>query len=365
MRILMTTDTVGGVWTFTQELATGLLQRGCTLVLVSFGRSPSLAQQEWTEEITRIWPNSFRYKASEAPLEWMRNNERAYSDAAPFLNEIAVEFRPNILLSSQYCFGALPLAIPKLLVAHSDVLSWAEFSQGGSLADSPWLRNYISLVQNGLAAADSVVAPTRWMLNALGAHFTLPSKTGVIPNGRTIVDGRPSPRKLQAVTAGRLWDEAKNIALLRHVQYPIPIFIAGEDRPTAAVAVPPNVNFTGALPAEDLHTLFRGSSIYICPSLYEPFGLAPLEAALCGCAVLANDIPSLREVWQDGALYFSGATELTALLRQLSQNPQQLNAARWNSFRRAQSFSSERMADSYLQLFRNALNRAHEAVYAA
>ena len=46
------------------------------------------------------------------------------------------------------------------------------------------------------------------------------------------------------------------------------------------------------------------AAIYIATSKYEPFGLAPLEAALSRCAIVANDIPSLREVWEDAALYF-------------------------------------------------------------
>ena len=53
----------------------------------------------------------------------------------------------------------------------------------------------------------------------------------------------------------------------------------------------------GPLAEEDLLALFQESAIYLCTSRYEPFGLAPLEAALCGCAVVANDIESLREVW--------------------------------------------------------------------
>lgn len=365
MRILMTTDTVGGVWTFTQELASGLLRRGCAVTLVSFGRTPSPIQQEWCDETTHAWHGSFRYIASEAPLEWMQENATAWFTSAPLLLDVADEFQPNILLSSQYCFGALPLPVPKLIVAHSDVLSWADCCRRGPLDQSHWLRNYVSLVQNGLASAEFVIAPTKWMLDALTRNFTLPPKKCVIPNGRTIPAGKSPPRKLQAVTAARLWDEAKNIALLRDVHSPMPILIAGEEYVGSASFPPQSVSFVGSLPPEELHLLFRESCIYICTSRYEPFGLAPLEAALCGCAVLANNIPSLREVWGQGALYFSGAPELTALLRQLSQNPQQLNAARWNSFRRAHFFSSHRMVGSYLQIFRNALNRTQVPPYAA
>lgn len=62
--------------------------------------------------------------------------------------------------------------------------------------------------------------------------------------------------------------------------------------------------------------------------IYEPFGIAPLEAALCGCTVVANDIASLREVWGDDALYFDGPRSLSMLLHQLNRDKRQLAQTR-------------------------------------
>jgi glycosyltransferase involved in cell wall biosynthesis len=365
MRILMTTDTVGGVWTFTQELARGLLRSGCAVALVSFGRPPSDAQREWCQDIVRAWGTSFRYEESNIPLEWMPDNDQAYSDASPLLMSIAGHFKPDIFQSNQYCFGALPLRIPKVLVAHSDVLSWADDCRGGALENSEWLCTYRTLVATGLAGADYVVAPSRWMLEALGRHFIPPRKTSVISNGRSIAAGHLWRRKSQAVTAGRLWDEAKNISMLRNVHPPMPLVIAGEAREDTDVSAFNDATFMGALPEKDLLALFRDSSIYICTSIYEPFGLAPLEAAQCGCAVVANDIPSLREVWQDGALYFSDAASLTELLHELSSSTELLHVAQQKSLQRAGVFTGERTVQAYLHLFKRALARSEQAAYAA
>ena len=49
MRILLTADTVGGVWTYAQELAAGLVRRGVEVTLVSFGEMPAPSQTRWTE----------------------------------------------------------------------------------------------------------------------------------------------------------------------------------------------------------------------------------------------------------------------------------------------------------------------------
>jgi glycosyltransferase involved in cell wall biosynthesis len=103
--------------------------------------------------------------------------------------------------------------------------------------------------------------------------------------------------------------------------------------------------------------LFRQSAIYLCTSQYEPFGLAALEAALCGCAVVASDIPSLREVWEDNALFFENTESLSALLVRLYNEPNLLANAQRRSLQRAQHFTAERMATSYLALFQRMLTR--------
>jgi len=364
MRILMTTDTVGGVWTFTQELTRGLLQNGCAVALVSFGTTPSDAQVEWCRDFARAWGSSFQYQASDIPLEWMVDNCTAYSHALPLLISVARQFKPDVLQTNQYCFGALPLDIPKIIVAHSDVLSWAG-CQGRRLDDSDWLRRYRALVTKGLAEADYIVAPTQWMLEALEQHFTMPHKRSVIANGRSVAASQLWPRKMQAVTAGRIWDEAKNISIFRNMQSPVPLLIAGELLPATDYDRPRFATFVGRLPEQKLLALFRESSIYICTSVYEPFGLAPLEAAQCGCAVVANDIPSLREVWQDAALYFSDAASLTTLLHELSRSPELLHAAQQKSLAQAGLFTGERMVQHYLRLFRKALTRSERASYAS
>jgi glycogen(starch) synthase len=361
MRILMTTDTVGGVWTFTKELAAGFLKNGCSVALVSLGRLPSSAQTAWAQEQSETWRARFRYDALDAPLEWMNENTHSYSDVAPSLIDIADQFDADLVLTSQYCFGALACDIPRVVVAHSDVLSWAEACRPDGLERSRWLETYCSLVQSGLDGAEAVVAPTQWMLDALARNFTLPADRHVIANGRTLpgihADGT---RNMQAVTAGRLWDEAKNVKLLENVDSPIPLLIAGETQheSVSQTMEDADIRFLGALDERDMLSLLRESAIYICTSRYEPFGLAPLEAAQCGCVVLANDIQSLREVWGDSALYFTGPESLSSWLWRLSDHPWLLNEAGETAGNHAREFTAERMTAGYLGLFRSLLKQS-------
>jgi glycogen synthase len=368
MRVLMTTDAVGGVWTFTRELATGLLQQGCAIALVSLGALPSAEQSAWVQQAHQEWGTNFQCELTDIPLEWMDDNADAYPAAKELLERLASDFLPDVVHSNQFCFGALRCEAAIVITAHSDVLSWADACRRGMLERSSWLNQYLALVRNGLSGAAAIVAPTFWMISALESHFGLPRHRAVIPNGRTLHEAPASKtrRLLQAVTAGRLWDEAKNIRLLGEIDSPIPLLVAGAGRNghLKAPQARGRVRYVGTMAENALHSLFRESSIYLCPSKYEPFGLAPLEAALCGCAVLANDIPSLREVWCDDALYFHDKDSLISLLETLCDDPAYLQAARKRSIRRAAIYSAAAMTERYLELFRTVSPRA-EACHAA
>lgn len=359
MRVLLTTDTIGGVWTFTKELTAELLRLGNSVALVSFGRAPSQEQADWCSAAGVRYGSGFRYEASNAPLEWMNPNENAYIEGEPLLRRVADEFCPDLLHSNQFCFGRVPVSIPRLITAHSDVLSWGAACCPNGFESSPWLMRYCDMVEQGIAATDAIVAPTRWMLDALRQNFMLPTRARVILNGRTLPFCRSDDaRPLQAVCAGRLWDEAKNLMVLADVHTAIPIFVAGDRKHQEATA-PKRIGtavLVGSLSESDLLALFRASNIYLATSIYEPFGLAPLEAALCGCAVLANDIPSLREVWGDAALYFKDADTLTSLLAQLQATQKILLAARQGARRRALQLSAARMAAEYLALYAELLS---------
>ena len=65
-----------------------------------------------------------------------------------------------------------------------------------------------------------------------------------------------------------------------------------------------NIYYLGRVTDEELASLYNQAVCFIFPSLYEGFGLPPLEAMSCGCPVLASDIPVIREVCGEAVLYF-------------------------------------------------------------
>ncbi len=369
MRILLTTDTVGGVWTFTQDLTVYLLGEH-EIAMISFGREPSPEQARWVRGMRTQWSGLFTFQASAAPLEWMPDNGHAYTLGAPILERVASEFKPEILHFNQFCFGDLPrhgvFDIPRVITAHSDVLSWVDCCRPGEPDNSRWLRDYVRLVTQGLAGADLLTAPTGWMLDTLRQNFPLTCQSAVIPNGtRTPEDAAPKlPRKLQAVTAGRLWDEGKGLSILAEIHPSMPVLVAGEDSfAGSATPVPPEVTPLGTLEHAQLLQLFRQSSIYLCTSIYEPFGLAPLEAAMNGCALLLRDLPSLREIWGDVAVYFQNTTTLQAELARFVSDASHLHARQQAAAERARQFPASRTAERYAALYAELL-APHSPVHA-
>ena len=65
------------------------------------------------------------------------------------------------------------------------------------------------------------------------------------------------------------------------------------------------IHFLGRVSDEELVRLYNQATCFIFPSIYEGFGLPTIEAMKCGCPVLASDIPVMREVCGDAAIYFN------------------------------------------------------------
>jgi glycosyltransferase involved in cell wall biosynthesis len=108
------------------------------------------------------------------------------------------------------------------------------------------------------------------------------------------------------------------------------------------------------------------AAIFVAPSLYEPFGLAVLEAAARGCALALADIPSFRENWSDAALFFDprdpGA--LAATLCRLSSDPGLTAVLGEAGRKRAALFTLDRQADAMVSAYGEALaarRSLHEA----
>jgi glycogen synthase len=359
MHVLVTADTLGGVWTYTRELVAGLHARGHRVTLVSFGDIPTADQSSWTAELQNVdfRPTAFR-------LEWMQDVDADLAASANYLSAVINEVKPDVLHLSQFYYGDLECDVPRLVVAHSDVVTWWESVHGKEPPEGSWMKSYRAAVARTLSGADALVAPSHWMLNAFERAHGRAQKSSVVYNGRTPGLFNPHARKKDfALSVGRIWDLGKNSVLLSRIGAPLPIYLVGSDQnpsggPDGPMTAVDNgsITFKGPQDGKQLQELFADAPIYIATSQYEPFGLAPLEAAFSRCAIVCSDIPSLREIWGDTAIYFANNDALSLLnaLNGLVEDPGRVNAAASKAFRRAMRYyTSSRMVDDYMELYKN------------
>lgn len=370
-RLLMTADAVGGVWTYALELTRALAKADVDVLLAVMGPPPTAAQTREAHGLPNLHLIGGPFK-----LEWMNDPWEDVRRAGAWLLDWEARWAPDVVHLNGYCHGALPWKTPAIIVGHSCVLSWWQAAIGEP-APARWDR-YRREVAGGLAAADLVITPSRAMLDALHEHYSgagtrtvtearpapaeWKGRALVIPNGRS-ADRFPIGRKEPIVmTAGRLWDRAKNVSAIAAVAPRLrwPVYAAGpatEPERTTDTAENPKaaeaIRGLGALSSDQLARWFSRASIVALPARYEPFGLSALEAALAGCALVLGDIPSLREVWGDAAWFVApdDVDGLHAAISRLIADEGARGRLAAAAQARAGQYSPERMAASYLDAY--------------
>ena len=119
---------------------------------------------------------------------------------------------------------------------------------------------------------------------------------------------------------------------------------------TARAADDARVVRAGAVSDAELKALYAHALAFVFPSLYEGFGLPPLEAMSCGCPVLASDAASIPEVCGDAALYFAprDLPAMTAAMRRIAADAPLRDALRERGRRRLDAYTWEHGAADVL-----------------
>ncbi len=117
------------------------------------------------------------------------------------------------------------------------------------------------------------------------------------------------------------------------------------------------VRFEGWIPDANLAAWYRGAALLVLPSGHEAFGLPLLEALACGTAVLASDLPALREVGGDAAAFVRpvSAEALATVIQSLLDDPGRRGDLAAAGPLRAAAFSWEGTARGTLAAYRSVL----------
>jgi glycosyltransferase involved in cell wall biosynthesis len=350
-RILLTIDSVGGVWRYGLDLARGLADLGIESVFVGFDPPPDREQREEAEALGDLhWCG--------LPLDWQVRRVDELERVPETVATIAAATKAEIIqVNAPSQAAGLASDVPVVAVSHSCVTSWFLAVRGTGLpADWAWQG---SLNQAGLSRADAIVAPSRSHADLLARCYRDTGIIQVVPNACRSWPLPARQRQPFAYAAARWWDEGKNASCLDAAaalaEWPI-VAVGANTGPQGQRFYFRNVEHRGEVTHAEVRQLAGQASIFVSPSIYEPFGLAALEAARAGAALVMADIPTYRELWDGAALFADPADpeDFAAALDALARDPDRCHAyaaragircAQWTVQRQAAA-----MADLYARL---------------
>ena len=235
--------------------------------------------------------------------------------------------------------------IPLIVTLHSmePLRPWKADQLGTGYLLSSWIE------KAAVEAADRVIAVSTRMREDILAHFGVePRRVVVVHNGidpdrfrhteaRDALD-RLGVRPPYALFVGRVTDQKGIFHLLEAARALPPgvqlvLCASAPDTPEIEArlrrAVPdhPNVLWIDAMvPVDTVVQLYSHAAVFVCPSVYEPFGLINLEAMACETPVVASAVGGILEVVEDGVTGLlvppARPDELAAALRRVLENPE-------------------------------------------
>ena len=203
---------------------------------------------------------------------------------------------------------------------------------------------------------------TRFTADCLARTYNLKKGIKIIYSG---IDETPvfyRPENPVLLTGGNFLENGKNLDLLLKIAHKLPnnikIKILGNYKTDRKF--PANIEFLTGLTTEELQEAYQNSSIYLALSGYNSSWLPSIRAAGAGCAILANDVPVLRELWGDCASIFErdSVNSLIRCINNLAENKNLLEITSKNCQAKALCvFNARRMAYEYINLYKSLLRK--------
>jgi len=187
--------------------------------------------------------------------------------------------------------------------------------------------------------------PTRIHVVPLAIDHTVFGPGRDEPEPFVLYPARPWPHKNHA----RLFEA---FASLRQTRPRLRLLLTGGGHERLG-ALPEGIESLGTVSTSALASLYRRAACLVFPSLYEGFGLPPLEAMACGCPVAASNAGAIPEVCGDAAVYFD-PTDVEAMVSAMVEADGRRDALRAKGFARAALFTWDSAATRHEDVYRAA-----------
>jgi glycosyltransferase involved in cell wall biosynthesis len=360
LHLLMTADAVGGIWQYALDLLGGLSRHGITSTLAMLGPPPSSEQRSAARAIPGL-----TLLETGLPLDWLAEQPVEICRAGQRIAELADSVRADVVhLNAAALAAEARFLAPVVVTHHSCVASWWHAVCGGQ----PMPREFewqTELVARGLHRADRVIAPTRAFAAAVAGCYALQRDLSIVHNGRAspLVAGAGRSVAPAVFTAGRLWDAGKNLGVLDRAarRLDLPVLAAGPiTGPNGSSIELRHIKVLGNLQETALRGHLAARPIYASTAVYEPFGLAVLEAAQAGCALVLSDIAGFRELWDGAAIFVPPRDEAAVALAiaELARSPARRAGLGRRARMRSKRYGAGAMVQATLEVYRALLGHA-------
>jgi glycosyltransferase involved in cell wall biosynthesis len=209
--------------------------------------------------------------------------------------------------------------------------------------------------------ANAVVVTTEFVRGrALELLELEPDRVHVIPHAinHTLFRAGDEEREPYLLYPARPWPHKNHVrlfeafALLRKDRPKLRLILTGGGLERLG-QLPEGVERWGVVPPADLASLYQRAACLVFPSLYEGFGLPPLEAMACGCPVAASNVSAIPEVCGDAAVLFD-PTDPEAIAAGVLEADGKADELRKRGLERAAAFTWEATARAHEDVYRDA-----------
>lgn len=346
-KLLITTDVSNEIWNYAIKLCESIkLSINADILAVNFGKKLDNNKIEEIKSLD-IKVISLEYQPEKLLYEEKDNAEN-------FLLNVIKEFKPDIIHLNHYFNLKNKVNCPVVITAHNDLISLSKWS---GLRLKTNLNEYRNIVKNAVNSSNIILSTSRFGAECLIKEYEIKNNIRIIYNSVNTKPCLDFPEKICLLAEGNSNSKSDNLEILNKIAHKIPgnikIKVIGKN---FYYRNSKRIEWLDNLSKEDLIKTFNDSSIFLALSNYDPHGFASIMSAYSNCAILANNVPTYKEMWGDCAYIFerNNINSFIRSLNNLIENRSLLiNTAKRCQAKALSSYNMKRMGLEYINTYKN------------